>query len=356
MYESRLRWWLANTTLDLFVVDSAGQCFPNLRVRCHAFNYSAAGSPLLRASISERRSILEALSAFSREFALKRLVVKLTGKYVLPGLEAALRAVPAAATAVVQTLKFPWHDDWQSTELWGMTPALLRECMAGMEASELMEQRAHRCVTDVVAAAGVGGGGGWRGDACPTARDLERTLASLRWAIWDAPCNHSSTCAALDAADGECGAARGPCCVRRRAEAASVHALPPSVRLPVYRLPPLAVPEAWRVARGDGSVLSQLPQPRTAAEPPADATKSAPSRTRSICSPARRGERRRRASRRARGRLRTTITTSFGAAVVARIWFGLSWIELLTPRHRVPALRARDHSIHTPVVASFTMM
>ena len=25
MYESRLRWWLANTTLDLFVVDSAGR-------------------------------------------------------------------------------------------------------------------------------------------------------------------------------------------------------------------------------------------------------------------------------------------------------------------------------------------
>ena len=62
--------------------------------------------------------------------------------------------------------------------------------------------------------------------------------------------------------------------MRRRAEAAPVHALPPSVRLPVYRLPPLAVPEGWRVARGDGSVLSQLPQPRTAAEPPADATKA----------------------------------------------------------------------------------
>ena len=274
MYESRLRWWLANTTLDLFVVDSAGRCFPNLRVRCHAFNYSAAGSPLLRASIGERRSILEALSAFSHEFASRRLVVKLTGKYVLPGLEAALRAVPAGATAVVQTLKFPWHDDWQSTELWGMTPALLRECMEEMEASELMEQRANRCVTDVVAAAGVGGGGSWRAGACPTARDLTRTLASLRWAIWDAPCNHSSSCAALDAANGECGAARGPCCVRRRAEAAPVHALPPSVRLPVYRLPPLAVPEAWRNARGDGSVLSQLPQPRTAAEPPIDAAKA----------------------------------------------------------------------------------
>ena len=72
MYESRLRWWLANTTLDLFVVDSAGRCFPTLRVRCHAFNYSGAGSPLLRASIGERRSILEALSAHRRRAGRRR--------------------------------------------------------------------------------------------------------------------------------------------------------------------------------------------------------------------------------------------------------------------------------------------
>ena len=39
MYESRLRWWLANTTLDLFVVDSAGKCFPNVRVRCRALSH-----------------------------------------------------------------------------------------------------------------------------------------------------------------------------------------------------------------------------------------------------------------------------------------------------------------------------
>ena len=53
LYTPRLRWWLYNSALDLFVVDSAGRCFPDLRVRCHAFNYSAAGSPLLRASIGD---------------------------------------------------------------------------------------------------------------------------------------------------------------------------------------------------------------------------------------------------------------------------------------------------------------
>ena len=334
MYESRLL-VAGEHNLDLFVIDSAGRCFPNLRVRCHA--------QLKRRRIAccrvDRRAALHprALSAFSREFASRRLVVKLTGKYVLPGLEAALRAVPAGATAVVQTLKFPWHDDWQSTELWGMTPALLRECMVGMEADELMEQRANRCVTDVVAAAGVGGGCSWRAGACPTARDLTRTLAPLRWAIWDAPCNHSSSAprstpptasAARRAGRAACGGAPG----------GAVHALPPSVRLPVYRLPPLAVPEVARRPRRRPSSRSC----RSRAPPPSRTRRrrSATSRTRSTSSPARRGERRRRASRRARGTLRTTITISFGAAAVARIRSDLPF----TPLHSQCSSTARQRA------------
>ena len=50
LYTPRLQWWLYNSALDLFVVDSAGRCFPAIdapRFRCFAFNQSA--DPLLAA-------------------------------------------------------------------------------------------------------------------------------------------------------------------------------------------------------------------------------------------------------------------------------------------------------------------
>ena len=82
LYTPRLQWWLYNSALDLFVVDSAGRCFPAidaLRFRCFAFNQSA--DPLLaaleanhslcdppclgvpRSSVTERLAITKALAA-----------------------------------------------------------------------------------------------------------------------------------------------------------------------------------------------------------------------------------------------------------------------------------------------------
>ena len=346
MYESRLRGgWRNGSSTSSSSTRPGGAS--QMGVRCHAFNYSAAGSPLLRASIGERRSILEALGL------LTRIRVEAAGGQADRQVRAARARGRAARRAGRRHRR-----------------------RADAQVSVARRLAEHRAVGhDARAAARVhGGDGGGRADGAARkplrhrrgrrrGRRWRRRLASGRLLDGARP-DADARVAALGhlgravqpfvdlrrarRRQRQCGAARGPCCVRRRAEPAPVHALPPSVRLPVYRLPPLAVPEAWRVARGDGSVLSQLPQPRTAAEPPPTRRRrSAPSRPRSTSSPARRGERRRRASRRARGTLGTTITISFGAAVVTRIRSDTSFTPLRS-QLSTSAARAHLHSSETP--------
>ncbi len=287
MYTARLRWWLANSALDLFVVDSAGRCFPAIdappsRFRCFAFNQSA--EPLLaaleanrslcdppclgvpRSSVTERLAITKALTAFAEPLARKQIVLKMTGKYVLPDLDGALRAVPPGAAAVVQSV---FGGGWQDTELWGMSAPRLAACLADMPPHRMMERRAYECVADAAYETGLVTSD-LRADptydpsgTCPSATEVARSDYAHRWDVWDAPGGCDATpCPSLwpstdVASSPRCGFFVAPCCVRPRAEALP-HTVAASPTPSVYRLPPMQVPEEWRTKRGDGSTLSEL--------------------------------------------------------------------------------------------------
>ena len=196
-----------------------------------------------------------------RRFVARPIVLKVTGKYALPGLEEALRAVPNGTIAVVQATHGLGHTpaSWQNTELWGMRGDLLHSCVDGMPSWQLMERRAYECVTDAAFSAGFGGID--PEPSCPTRAEVLRTPAEdrRRWAVWDAVTPNA--CRFFEE-HGECGADM-PCNPKERTPTATcctAHGCSG-----VYRLPPLAIPAEFRVARGDGSMMESLLANRSAA-------------------------------------------------------------------------------------------
>jgi len=128
-YGATLAQWANRTALPLFVVDSAGiGLFADKSTRyqlCEFKQQASSGN----ASVAERESILRAAKQFSSEFAGYDLICKVTGKYWVPGLEDALRYVPADADVLLQHRTDCWG---QNTELLAVRPALLVPLMLGV--------------------------------------------------------------------------------------------------------------------------------------------------------------------------------------------------------------------------------
>jgi len=143
MYVDRVRWWMHNSSFPLTVVESSGKGLPDLsseygaspRLRLVVFDQltemKKRGMPTVTTSVSFRSSAerLELLKAFEEDRALRAapLVLKLTGKYVLPTLETEVARLPADVSIVLQR-----HDETTdgvgpgstNSELFGFTPAL----------------------------------------------------------------------------------------------------------------------------------------------------------------------------------------------------------------------------------------
>ena len=264
----RLRWWIDHSTLDLYAVDSAGACFPDLLpgkgangrvLACAGYeqasepSYSAEvlaaakrGAAPVSSSFAERLAILQKAYEAS-ELKSRPIVLKVTGKYALPGLEEALRAVPNGTVAVVQAMHGLGHTpaSWQNTELWGMRGDLLRSCVDGMPSWQLMERRAYECVTDAAFRAGFVAGSIPSRAVRRAPRCCARRLRiGQRWAVWDAVTPNA--CRFFEE-HGECGADM-PCNPKERTPTAAcctAHGCSG-----VYRLPPLAIPRSfgWRGA------------------------------------------------------------------------------------------------------------
>jgi hypothetical protein len=122
-YGQVLAQWANHTALPLFVVDSAGVGLfdgnNSSRYQIHQFKQQHSGrSP----SVTERDSLFRAAKHFAAEFAGYDLICKVTGKYWVPGLEDALRYVPAGTELLLQHRTDCWG---QNTELLAVKPALL---------------------------------------------------------------------------------------------------------------------------------------------------------------------------------------------------------------------------------------
>jgi len=143
MYAKRLEWWLRETGLPIYVVDSANFSFPpgleQIRdFRVLHFNQSqVTGGTVPRGGKTgyELLSLKMAYQAFKDEWAQYDYVLKVTGKYVLPDLEAYMSAVNPNTDFVIQTI--PW--DGIGTECIGFNSQRMMDLLLEIESMEAQD-------------------------------------------------------------------------------------------------------------------------------------------------------------------------------------------------------------------------
>lgn len=151
LYNTQLRKWLEHTTLPVVAVESSGEGFPSIArdypsPRFHQIVYNQTtemirrGMPskndyvafygrewafLTSTEMLELRMALEKLPHLSNA----RMLFKVSGKYYIPQLASELRNIPTGVDIVRQHSK-------GHTEIFGFTPARLREFLQRMQASD----------------------------------------------------------------------------------------------------------------------------------------------------------------------------------------------------------------------------
>lgn len=105
MYEDVIRWWIQHSTFDIYVVDSYGKPFhDHIEQHCHTHHfdqtvYYHAGSST---SILELYSLQESIRAFAGKWSEYDYIIKMTGKYTLPDLEAFTKTISDPFDMIVQ--------------------------------------------------------------------------------------------------------------------------------------------------------------------------------------------------------------------------------------------------------------
>lgn len=99
MYEEVVYWWLKNSSFDIFVADSANNKFnEDIESQCSTFHYDQnleSINPLRHSDTTNLEAILLKLTAryFKEKWKGYEYVIKLTGKYTLPELEAKMNNI-----------------------------------------------------------------------------------------------------------------------------------------------------------------------------------------------------------------------------------------------------------------------
>ena len=103
MYSKRIEWWLENTSLPIYVVDSSNNGFPDLlekykplnRLQIFAFDQTKyIRGRRFHQTKYEVLSLKMAYEHFIKEWQKYTCIIKITGKYVLPDLESSLKEIP----------------------------------------------------------------------------------------------------------------------------------------------------------------------------------------------------------------------------------------------------------------------
>lgn len=148
-YMRSIKFYTDTTSLPVLVVESSGHVFdvaPGAQVSQLAFRLEPQHQ--YTRSAYEALSILEAHRAGL--FEGYDLIVKVTGKYALPGLEAELARVPESAGVVYQARQR--DEGWQHSEVVGFEPRLAEAIFRPVaDGGLIMEQ----CLAGVHAALGV---------------------------------------------------------------------------------------------------------------------------------------------------------------------------------------------------------
>ena len=136
MYLRNIQRWLRDTDLDIYVVDSSNQgvAIQHPRLKVLTFDQAKANlphNPTL--SYKERTSLLKAYAHFEEHLQAYDYVFKITGKYVIPQLQAYADSAPPGTDVICQNLQIT-HG--QNTELLGVRPYLLAPLVSKIENTE----------------------------------------------------------------------------------------------------------------------------------------------------------------------------------------------------------------------------
>jgi len=137
MYTKRLHWWLNKTMLPIYVVDSSGHgfspSFSNIRsFKQVQFNQTRFLKGNWGSTEAELLSLKQAWEAFQDDWSKLDYVVKVTGKYVLPGLQSEMKKIHTGNSFIIQqSTDHPesGHLRWVNTECLGFNAARMGELL-----------------------------------------------------------------------------------------------------------------------------------------------------------------------------------------------------------------------------------
>lgn len=136
MYTKVIHFWLQNTQLHIVVIESTGYNFPGIKRSNRIIVLTdKITEPLPSSSQYEARSILFAVQKLVK-LPDDVLIIKVTGRYFIPGLESELANIPANTDIILQSLGAPI---WQNSELFGFRKKFAKDIFSPLITTGLME-------------------------------------------------------------------------------------------------------------------------------------------------------------------------------------------------------------------------
>ena len=120
MYINNIKWWLENSSFDIYVVNSSGkdfnEDFNSNRLKVFTYDQYNCAPKGKTSTYYELLSIKKIIENFPSIINNYTMIIKLTGKYKLPSLENELRYIPQNIDIIFQNNRYHLN---QNTELIG---------------------------------------------------------------------------------------------------------------------------------------------------------------------------------------------------------------------------------------------
>ena len=146
LYTKRIKWWINNTNLPIYIVDSNNIGFPELldeykkskRIFCYSFNQNDyIKKNKYHQTKYELLSLKNAFNYFKDAWNQYTMIFKITGKYVLPELETKISTIPYNNDIVLQQRhKFKW----QNTEIIGISKKIFMSLLNSLDDNKIFEK------------------------------------------------------------------------------------------------------------------------------------------------------------------------------------------------------------------------
>ena len=149
MYTKRIRWWLENSNLPIYVVDSNNKGFPELLDKYNSTNrlfiyYFDQNKYIIDKNHKKNHqtkyellSLKMAYEYYKEQWNEYSMIIKITGKYILPELENKLIKIPNNIDILLQ---YRHSKYWQNTELLGIANKTFLPLLNSLDDTLLFEK------------------------------------------------------------------------------------------------------------------------------------------------------------------------------------------------------------------------